>query len=139
MPWQGRLESGNSINAKLSFRSKFRLSLAKANRSSLNLIARKGLYFLMGREKSGDTRAVLTLHFVTNQIPAEFVQAFKDYPERMKQARIRFAAEERVRKARQEQLERERPEYERTMARIKADPSTVLAKEFYGRGRHTGA
>lgn len=91
-------------------------------------------YLLLAATNSGASHAELTLHFVTNYIPKEYVQAFKEYPEKMKQARERFAAEEMAKKAYQAKLERERPEYERTLARIKANPSVVLAKEFYGRG-----
>lgn len=71
------------------------------------------------------------LHFVSAEIPNKMVEAFKVYPARLKQMQEQAAFERELKRRREEQLERERPEYERVVAQIKAEPRTVLAKEFH--------
>jgi hypothetical protein len=78
---------------------------------------------------AGDARTD-ELHFVSAEIPNKMVEAFKAYPERIKQMKAQAAFAREFKKRREEQLERERPEYERVVAQIKAEPRTVLAKEF---------
>lgn len=73
------------------------------------------------------------LHFISDEIPDQMVEAFKMYPEKIKQIKAQAAAEREFKKRREEQLERERPEYERIVAQIKAEPKTVLAEEFHSR------
>jgi hypothetical protein len=70
------------------------------------------------------------LHFVSADIPEEIVTAFKAYPEQIKKMKAQAAVEQEFKRLREEQLERERPDYERVVAQIKAEPRTVLANEF---------
>ena len=73
------------------------------------------------------------LYFISDDIPEKMVAAFKAYPEQIKKMKAQAAAEEQFKRRREEQLERERPEYERVVAQIKAEPRTVLAKEFHSK------
>lgn len=59
------------------------------------------------------------------------VEAFKAYPELIKQLRAQAVAQREFEERREKQRERDRPEYERFVAQIKADPETVLAEEFH--------
>ena len=74
------------------------------------------------------------LHFITDEIPKEMVQAFEAYPEQLKKIKAQVRATRELRKRREEQLEQERPEYERALAQIRENPESVLSREFYGRG-----
>lgn len=71
------------------------------------------------------------LHFISNEIPDSMVEAFKAYPTQIKKIKTQVAAEREFERRREEQIERERPEYERIVAKIKAAPRTALAKEFH--------
>jgi hypothetical protein len=73
------------------------------------------------------------LHFISDEIPKEMIEAFKAYPEQIKKVKAQSVAERDWKTRREQQLERERPEYERILAEIKANPRSVLSKQFYGR------
>jgi hypothetical protein len=73
------------------------------------------------------------LHLITDEIPKEMIEAFKAYPDQIKEIKARSVAERDWQTRREQQLERERPEYERILAEIKANPKSVISKQFYGR------
>lgn len=124
-----KFDKGESV---LSF-TVFDDSAGKDETVRLKFDSQHSSYILMRPDKSVDTTAERTLHFITNQIPDKLVQAFKEYPEKIKEVRRGVLARKEAAKRWQEQLERERPEYERILSRIKDDPKTVLSKEFYTR------
>ncbi|MBK1829058.1 hypothetical protein [Haloferula rosea] len=71
------------------------------------------------------------LHFISDEIPDRMIEAFKAYPAQIKKIRAQMATEREFERRREEQLKRERPEYERIVAKIKAEPRAALAKEFH--------
>jgi len=71
------------------------------------------------------------LHFITEDIPNKMVEAFKAYPAQIAKIREQVAAKREFERQREEQLERERPQYERIVAKIKAEPRAALAKDFH--------
>lgn len=71
------------------------------------------------------------LHFISDEIPDKMIAAFKAYPAQIEKIRAQVAAKQEFERRREEQLERDRPEYERIVAKIKAEPRAALAKEFH--------
>ena len=87
--------------------------------------------------KPGDvhsTNSYNKLRFVTNEIPEKILAGFKAYPGWIKKTRSRAFAKRERKNLREEQLEQERPEYERILAQIRKNPRSVLSDEFYVRG-----
>ncbi|MEM9015619.1 MAG: hypothetical protein AAGC68_01300 [Verrucomicrobiota bacterium] len=73
------------------------------------------------------------LRFISDEMPEGMLEAFEAYPETIKRSKAQAIARRESIKRREEQLEKERPEYERFVARIREQPETVLAKEFHSR------
>ncbi len=90
-------------------------------------------YKLLRPGNAGDAEPSDKLAFVSDEIPEKMIEAFKAYPEKMKEIRARALAEREWKKRQEEQLERERPEYERVLAQIRKEPKSVLSNEFYSR------
>ena len=87
--------------------------------------------FLGDDEGNGDSST--TLHYVTNMIPEQLIQAFKTYPEELEKSRQRIQAREKRKREYEEKLAREKPEYERIRKSIIENPRIVISKEFYVR------
>jgi len=90
-------------------------------------------YMLIGDGTETKTDSSRTLHFVTNAIPEQLIQAFKTYPEELKKHRQQAEARERQKREYEENLAREKPEYERIQKAIVENPHVVVSPEFYGR------
>ena len=71
------------------------------------------------------------LHLISEDIPDKMIEAFKAYPEQIEKIRAQVAAKREFERQRDEQLERDRPEYERIVAKIKAEPKAALAKKYH--------
>ena len=95
--------------------------------------SRKRTYTLTGDGTETRTDSSKTLHYVTNAIPEQLIQAFKTYPEELKKHRQQTEARERQKREYEAKLARERPEYERIRKSIVENPHVVVSPEFYGR------
>jgi len=72
------------------------------------------------------------LHFISDEIPKQLIEAFKAYPEQLKKVEAQAVAARDWKTRCKQELEQERPEYERSLAKIKANPRSVLSKQFWG-------
>lgn len=99
----------------------------------LKFDAKARTYRLVTPDNADSAEPSDKLDFVSDEIPEKMIEAFKAHSERMKEIRARALAEREWKKRQEEQLERERPEYERVLAQIRTNPRSVLSKEFYSR------
>lgn len=95
--------------------------------------SKKRTYTLIGDGTETRTDSSKTLHYVTNAIPEQLIQAFKTYPEELKKRRQQTEARERQKREYEEKLAREKPEYDRIRKSIVDNPHVVVSPEFYGR------
>lgn len=94
---------------------------------------KKRTYTLAGDISETPTDSTRTLHYVTNSIPDQLIQAFKTYPEELEKRRRQIQARENQKREYEEKLAREKSEYERIRKSIVESPRVVLSKEFYVR------
>jgi len=93
----------------------------------------KRTYTLTGDGTEARTDSSGTLHYLTNAIPEQLIQAFKTYPEELKKHRQQTKAREKQKREFEEKLAREKPEYDRIRKSIIANSHVVLSDEFYVR------
>lgn len=92
---------------------------------------KKRIYTLVGDISETTADSSRTLHYVTNCIPDQLIQAFKTYPEELERCRRQIQARERQKREYEEKLAREMQEYERIRKSIVEKPRVVISKEFY--------
>jgi hypothetical protein len=90
-------------------------------------------YKLTRTDHAADAEPANELKFVTDEIPQKLLEAFNAYPEMIKKARAQALAELEWKRRQEEQLEKERPEFERVLSQIRHNPKSVLSNEFYSR------
>ena len=90
-------------------------------------------YTFIGDKDGGSVDRNGTLHFITDDIPDKLVQALEDYPQWLKKEKRRIRYKEQRDQEYQENLEREKPEFERILRSISEDPKQMLSPEFYSR------
>ncbi|NLB55331.1 MAG: hypothetical protein GX811_06120 [Lentisphaerae bacterium] len=95
--------------------------------------SKKRTYTLTGDGTETSTYSSQTLHYVTNAIPDQLIQAFKTYPKELKKHRQQTEAREKQRRKYEEKLAREKPEYEKIRTFIVENPHVVVSSDFYGR------
>ncbi|MFA7235183.1 MAG: hypothetical protein WC076_13850 [Terrimicrobiaceae bacterium] len=95
--------------------------------------SKKRTYTFVGDQTTERTDSSKTLHYITNAIPEQLIEAFKTYPEELAKERRRIQVREEQKRQREEKLAREKPEYERIRKAIVENPRVVISKEFYVR------
>jgi hypothetical protein len=108
-------------------------SSTKDHSIQLKFDAKTRSYKLTRPDNATDAEPANELKFVTDEIPEEMLEAFKAYPAMIKEARAQALAEREWKRRQEEQLEKERPEYERVLAQVHQNPKSVLSNEFYSR------
>jgi hypothetical protein len=99
----------------------------------LKFNAKTRSYKLTRPDVADDAEPASELKFVTDEFPEKLIEAFKAYPEMIRRAKAEALAERESKRRREEELEKERPEYERVLAQIRQNPRCVLSNEFYSR------
>lgn len=121
-------DASSTLSIKL-----FDPSSRKDHSVQLKFDAKTRSYKLTRPEHAADADPANELKFVTDEIPEKLLEALKAYPEMIKKARAQARAELEWKRRQEEQLEKERPEYERVLAQIRQKPQSVLSNEFYSR------
>lgn len=94
---------------------------------------KKRTYTFVSAVTETTTDSSKTLHYVTNTIPDQLIQAFNTYPEELEKHRRQIQAREKQKREYEEKLAREKPEYERIRKSIAENPHLVVSQEFYVR------
>lgn len=100
-------------------------------RFKFDAMKRTYTFVIDGTETTADSSR--TLHYVTNTIPDQLIQAFKTYPQELEKHRRQVQARETQKREYEEKLAREKPEYERIQKSIVENPHVVVSPEFHSR------
>ncbi len=89
-------------------------------------------YIPINPENGKHASSTDSLHYIKSEIPKELVEGYKKAPAEIEKRQRELVARKNWKQMREDELEREKPEYERILNAIKEDPTIVLSDEYYG-------